>query len=95
MKLRTPKYKEANYITGISARQKATPTYPGRSIKTIDARQSEGQPGLIARNGQVGDWLTGVSCQDPAAIKSATERSVCIAWVRLIDVTRHVVLAYI
>ena len=69
-KPRTPKYKEASYITGISARQKATPTYPGRSIDTM---QSEGQPGLIAPKGQVGDWLTGVSCQNPAAIKSATE----------------------
>ena len=69
-KPRTPKYKEASYITGISMCQKATPTYPG---KLIDTMQSEGQPGLIARKGQVGDWLTGVSCQDPAAIKSATE----------------------
>ena len=69
-KPRTPKYKEASYITGISARQKATPTYPGRSIDTM---QSESQPGLIAPKGQVGDWLTGVSCQNPAAIKSATE----------------------
>ena len=40
-------------------RQKATPTYPGRSIDTM---QSEGQPGLIAPKGQVGDWLTRVSC---------------------------------
>ena len=39
-KPRTPKYKEASYITGISACQKATPTYLGRSIDTM---QSEGQ----------------------------------------------------
>ena len=54
-------------------RQKAAPTYPRRSIETIDVTQSKGQHSLIARKGQVGDWLTGVSCQDPAAIKSATE----------------------
>ena len=70
VKPRTPKYKEASYITGITACQKATPTYPGRSIDTM---QNEGQPGLIAQKGQVGDRLTGVSCQDPVAIKSATE----------------------
>ena len=61
VKPRTPKYKEARYITGISMCQGTTPTYPGRSI---DTKQSEGQ---------VGHWLTGVSCQDPAAIKSSTE----------------------
>ena len=43
------KKKEASYITGISVRQKATRTYPGRVIEMIDAMQSEGQPGLIAR----------------------------------------------
>ena len=46
-------------------RQKATPTYPGRSIETINTMQSEGQHGLIAQKGQVGGWLTGVSCQRP------------------------------
>ena len=40
VKSRTPKYKEASYITGISARKKATPTYPGRSIETIVAKAS-------------------------------------------------------
>ena len=33
--------------------------------QTLHAMQGEGQHGFIARKGQVGDWLTGVSCQRP------------------------------
>ena len=65
---RTPKYKEASYITGISTHQKATPIHPEteRSIEMIDTMQEEDQPSFTAQKGQVGDWLPGVSHQDPA-----------------------------
>ena len=53
MKPRTSKHKVASYIMGISTHQKAIHTYPGRSIETIDVKQSEGQPGLIVRKGQL------------------------------------------
>ena len=92
VKPRTPKYKEASYITGISVRQKATPTYP--TNRSIDTMQSEGQPGLTAQKGRVGDWLTAVSCQDPAAIKSAAELYVASVLRGYADVTCNVVLAY-